>query len=104
MDQYDLHKPNGDQGEGYDDWYRLIGADPTPEEMPDAPQNGEPQNGVPENGVPQSGAAGEKEDEDRGPIPFGEDGAAFLRNVLQHGVFLGIGMLVLMILQYARQR
>lgn len=35
-------------------------------------------------------------------IPFGEAGAAFLRNVLQHGVFLGVLMVILIILGKGR--
>jgi hypothetical protein len=35
----------------------------------------------------------------RQPIPFGEDGAAFLRNLTQHAVFLGFAMLLLMFIR-----
>ena len=48
--------------------------------------------------MPEVVASPECDEVDYGPIPFGEEGAAFLRNILQHAVFLGFGMLILMIL------
>jgi hypothetical protein len=36
----------------------------------------------------------------RARMPFGELGAAFLCNVLQHSLFLGLAMVVLIIIHY----
>lgn len=43
-------------------------------------------------------------DETRAEIPFGENGAQFLRNVLQYSVFLGIVLLTVMIVQWIGAR
>lgn len=40
----------------------------------------------------------------RGPVPFGENGAAFLRNLLQHAVFLGFVMVILMLMHILSNR
>ena len=44
------------------------------------------------------------EGEVRQPVPFGESGAAFLRNVTQHAVFLGFVMLILMFIRVFGQQ
>jgi hypothetical protein len=38
--------------------------------------------------------------DERAPIPFGASGAQFLCNLMHHGIFLGIAMLILMIISY----
>jgi hypothetical protein len=90
-----LHKPDDEHDEGTDDWYQLVGPDSMSEEMPQADRQDDAANTFDDITT---------EEEERDPIPFGEDGVSFLRNILQHGVFLGIGALILMILQYVRQR
>ncbi len=40
-----------------------------------------------------------EEIEERKEIPFGADGAAFLRNLMQHAVFLGFVAIILIIIR-----
>jgi len=56
-----------------------------------------------QGGAPAAALADEP-GEDRGPIPFGESGAAFLRNLLQHAVFLGFVMVILMLMRILGNR
>lgn len=53
---------------------------------------------------PRAFSDGSDHDEKPAEVPFGENGAQFLRNVLQHSVFLGIVMLLVMIVRWSGAR
>jgi hypothetical protein len=58
----------------------------------------------PEENQDQEPAGTTETPEDTGPVPFGDSGIAFLCNVMQHALFLGVAVLILMIISYFGSR